>query len=312
MLRRAAFLLLTCWVVCNAGAAPAQSAAQDKCSYRAIAMAIRAGQTPDVSGCNPIIVFRNLQEAGFRPVPAAAADANVERGLVSHIAIQDRAATIYVSTGAPPPPPTPPAREQEAAPTPPPPVIANPAPAGVPPPVVADPAPAPGTPPAPQPAPAEPIVSAPPPPAPGIGPANPPLDTTPIVNPGDPALTNGVDGANPAVDDSEAATNAVGDGAGAQPPPRPTWFERLLDMAPWWPIAAILSFGAIAYAIRKWWVPPPPPTLYPTWDVDPGGASIAGKLPTIPGWPSFSARTAIEWGGASLPDPLPQAEEENG
>jgi hypothetical protein len=43
-----------------------------------------------------------------------------------------------------------------------------------------------------------------------------------------------------------------------------------------------------------------------------GGASIAGKLPTIPGWPSFSARTAIEWGGASLPDPLPQAEEENG
>ena len=307
MVRLAAFLLLTCWAASVSEATLAQSAPPRKCSYIAIVSAIRAGQTPDVSGCNFIIVARNLQEAGFRPVREAVADANVERGLVSRVAIQDRTATIYVSTGAAPtPPPTRPTPEVEPAPAPAPPVIVDPAPAPEPPPPPRPPAadPAPSDPPAPAADPAPPK-----PPVPETDPiiASPPIDTPITVNPDDPALTNGIGPGTASVpDEAEILPNTTLD-------PPPSWFERLQEMAPWWPIPAlILGLTVIAYGIRKLLPPAPPPALYPSWEVESGGASIDGKLPAIPGWPSFSARTTIEWGGASLPEPLPTAETDNG
>ena len=307
MVRLAAFLLLIGWVASVSDATLAQSVPSRKCSYIAIVSAVRAGQTPDVSGCNSIIVARNLQEAGFRPVREAVADADVERGLVSRVAIQDRTATIYVSTGAAPtPPPTRPAPEVEPAPAPAPPVIVDPAPAPEPPPPprppTADPAPSDPRAPAADPVPPDPPVAT----DPVI--AGPPIDIPIAVNPDDFALTNVTGSDTPIVpDDSETSTNTT-----VSDLPR-SWFDRLQDMAPWWPIPALLlGLSVIAYGIRKLWTPPAPPALYPSWEVESGGASIDGKLPAIPGWPSFSARTTIEWGGASLPEPLPTAETDNG
>jgi hypothetical protein len=180
--------------------------------------------------------------------------------------------------------------------------------------VIVNPTPAPKPPAPPPPPAADPAPSDPQAPAADSGTAPSPIETTPIVNPDDPALTNNVvDEATAGTEQVEGTLNAIGDGAGAQPPPPPTWFERLQAAIPWWPIPAVLlGLGAIAYGIRKTWTPASAPALYPTWDIESGMTAIDGELPAIPGWPSFSARTAIEWGGASLPEPLPLAEEENG
>lgn len=311
MLRLAAFLLLTCWVASDSGAALAQPGTPNKCSYSAIVFAVRAGQTPDVSGCSSNLVFRNLQEAGFRPVREPVADGSVERGMVSRVAIQDRIATIYVSTGAAPPQrPAQPALEEEPTPAPPTPVIADPTPAPQPPlppqPPAADPAPSDPPAPATDPAPPDPPVPATDPVS-----ASPPIDGPITVNPDDPALTNttGPDTTGE-TEEIETSTNTADDNS---PPPPPTWFEQLQDKAPWWPIpVVILGLAAIAYGVRKLWPPGPPLALYPTWAVDPGAASVDGDLPTMPGWPRFSTRTTLEWGGASLPDPLPTAEKYDG
>ena len=122
-----------------------------------------------------------------------------------------------------------------------------------------------------------------------------------IVNPADPAL----------------ASNAVTGGAPADAaiarPPEPGLLDRLNQAAPWWPIAAaILGLAAATYVVRKIWSPTPPPVLYPTWSIEADQPSIETSVPTIPGWPSFSSQTELEWGGASIPEPLPMAEEENG
>lgn len=305
MLRLAASLLLACWVASDSDAALAQFPTPRKCSYNAIVSAVRAGQTPDVGGCNAILVARNLREAGFRPVREPVADASVERGLVARVAIQDRTATIFVSTGAAPPqPPAPPAPEEEPAPAPPPPVSADPTPAPQPPPPPQPPAadPAPSDPPAPSTDPAPPD-----PPVPATDPviASPPIDGPTTVNPDDPALTNTA-GPDTADEIATSTKTTVTDTP-------PTWFERLQDMAPWWPVpAVILGLGAVAYGIRKLWPPALPPVLYSSWEMDGGAPAAEVELPQIPGWPRFSTRTALDWGGASLPDPLPLAENKDG
>lgn len=82
---------------------------------------------------------------------------------------------------------------------------------------------------------------------------------------------------------------------------------------PWWPIPVVIIVAVgTAYVLRKPWAPTPPPALYPTWDIEAGAPAFAAEVPKIPGWPRFSTRTTLEWGGASLPDPLPTAEKKDG
>jgi hypothetical protein len=81
----------------------------------------------------------------------------------------------------------------------------------------------------------------------------------------------------------------------------------------WWPIpAGILGTVAVAYLISKIWPPPVPPALYPTWEVEAAPAAGPFNAPRIPGWPRFSAQVDLEWGGASVPEPLPIAETNDG
>jgi len=94
-------------------------------------------------------------------------------------------------------------------------------------------------------------------------------------------------------------------------PHRPTLFERLQNEAPWWPIPiAVLALGAVAYGLKKiiW---PSPPALYSTWAIEtPVPATLHAR--GLPGWPRFSTRADVEWGGAIVPEPLPTAENKDG
>ena len=358
MLRRAAFLLLTCWIASDSGAVSAQPGAPDKCSYRPIAMAVREGSNPDVSGCSVIQVVRNLQEAGIRPTGAETPDTNVEKGLVSRVEVDGRAATIYVSTG-PPPPPTPPAPQGEPTPTPPPPVNIDPVPAPTPPPPEqppaytggeAGPTESPGNP--------EIINEAATPPGETLQPTSYSVSAAENI-PREAAVTFTIRRSGPLrpadVEFDFVQNNDLVEPAGMEHPLRfaegeaskvltlpansyspcrtPTLILRLeppvqasptfANPAPdycretppqfpppwWWIPACLIGIAALGYLIRKIWPPTPtPPSLYPTWEaelVEPRGET---SVPTIPGWPRFAARTEIEWGGTSLPEPLPIAE----
>ncbi|WP_028969165.1 PASTA domain-containing protein [Sphingomonas sp. URHD0057] len=80
---------------------------------------------------------------------------------------------------------------------------------------------------------------------------------------------------------------------------------------PWLAIAAgLLGLGAIAFAIHT--IFPPVPKLYPSWDIEAGAPIPPASLPRIPGWPRFSTQVDLEWGGASVPEPLPIAETNDG
>jgi hypothetical protein len=91
---------------------------------------------------------------------------------------------------------------------------------------------------------------------------------------------------------------------GGEPPTfPPTW---------WWMIpVAIAAIGAVTWIIKKL-IPPTPPALYPSWKLEMAQPLDDISVPTIPDWPSFAARTGVEWGGASLPEPLPIAEKDDG
>jgi hypothetical protein len=398
MLRTAAFLLLACWVASDSGFASAQPGTPDKCGYIAIVTAIRGGQTPDVSGCDFIPVYRNLQEAGLRPTRDEVADAAVERGQVSRIAVQDNSAIIYVSTGAPPKPSftiSAPQKVQEGDK-----LTLTVRRDGndnqahrlefitdrtellteVIPPLVFEPA-------------ADEqsftVATAWGQPGDGVhelriaiaadesGEGGEPISVTitdappnayaiePLatVRRGD-AIEFRISRSGPLRPDS-LEFDFVQDGAVIQPagmqhplnfdegndtisltlpvgsysPCRmpPTLTLRLetpvsgsasfVDQPPsycaepppptfpppWWPIpVAIITLIGIVYTVSKYWPPITPPVLYPTWDIEVGVPAAAADLPQIPGWPRFSIRTTLEWGGASLPDPLPLAEKKDG
>lgn len=97
----------------------------------------------------------------------------------------------------------------------------------------------------------------------------------------------------------------------AGPSPK-TLLERLQEDFPWWPIpAALLALGLTTYVLRKF-IWPPAPALYPSWGIEPGLQPVGPGPPRLPGWPRFSTRVAIEWGGASVPEPLPIVETNDG
>ena len=74
---------------------------------------------------------------------------------------------------------------------------------------------------------------------------------------------------------------------------------------------AIAAIGAVTWIIKKL-IPPTPPALYPSWELEMAQPLDDISVPTIPDWPSFAARTSVEWGGASLPEPLPIVEKNHG
>ena len=395
MLRRAAFLLLTCWIASDSGAVSAQPGAPDKCSYATILDAIHANQVPDVAGCEFITIYRNLQEAGLRPTREDVPDATVQTGLVSRITTE-APATIFVSIGPPPRPKFtmgtaatveeggrltisvlrqgnddrshdirfitdrtelltepispitfPPSSDEQ---------IFE-------------------------------ITTAAGKPGDGDQALRIQLATDEGAEVGDPATVTITDApaASFAVTASEnvqreaavaftitrsgplrpadvefdfVQDNNLFEPAGMEHPLRfaegeaskvltlpansyspcrtPTLILRLeppvqasptfANPAPdycretpppppqfppwwWWIPACVIGIPAAGYIIRKIWPPTPtPPLLYPTWEaelIEPSGET---SVPTIPGWPRFAARTEIEWGGTSLPEPLPIAE----
>lgn len=416
MLRGAAFLLLACWIASDSGASMAQPGSAGQCSAKAIDVALRRGETPDVRGCDLGRLYNSLRELNLDPTIVREADPQTPSGTVSKITVGDNAATIHVSTGPPPP--------QQGSPT------GDTPLGGIPPPL---------------PKPRFSISAAPTVQEGGkltvtvrrdgnddqirqirfitdrtelLKAAIPPLFFAPDSSeqtfdvdtvwgePGDSdnvlriqlATDQSADVGDPAtVSVTDAPANNylvesptkvmrgdaieftikrggplrpdvveyqfVQDGAVFQPDgvarslrfdegdgdasvtlPANTYLacgsppvltlqldtpvsgsasflnepdarcgpEQPKFPPPWWPIpVVVIGIAAIGYVIKKL-IPPPAPALYPTWEVEAGLPVRESDPPTIPGWPKFSSQTEIEWGGASLPEPLPPAEEENG
>ncbi len=95
---------------------------------------------------------------------------------------------------------------------------------------------------------------------------------------------------------------------------RCTLLESLNEKAPWWPIPALVAAAVLGFGLwqlgKK--IFSGPPTFYPKWELKTEPAAGEFNPPRLPDWPRFATHVDLEWGGASMPEPLPIAEKTDG